>query len=284
MPFTIPKIDPEDEDTQVADAISSLPPETTDRNPSSVEVKLLEGVGTFYGLLTYFADQIPDSLKLAVFNLVGLNLAAGEQVSDLEARAPSAFESTERAISAVSFEAMAQGLDGVLRARATGNGGIVVVHLLADDLNQVSDATLREDTRATLKAATAPGIVVVTNQYPTRLVALDEVEIKFEQSADKAAVLSTIVDTFAAYVSASTWPWGAYLWGNELVSMFSDIEGVSRVGQITVQFTDDYGAIWTPVTLDYSTPITPAAPEDFGVLQDGKDYPGAPIATTAYLV
>jgi len=284
MPITIPKIDAEDEDTRVADAIAATPPETTDRNPSSIEVKLLEGLGTFYGMLTYFADQLSDALKLKVFERVGLHLAAGEQVVDLEARATDAFDSTERSVSAKSFEQMAEGLGGVLRARATGNGGVVVVHLVADDLNETLDAPLREGVRATLKLATAPGIVVVTNQYSIRLVALDTIEIKFEQNADKDAVLSTIVDTFSTYVSAPTWPWGESLWGNELVSMFSQIQGVARVGDITVQFTDDYGATWSTVTLAVGAPITPSAPEAFGILHDGKSYPGAPTATTVTLI
>lgn len=283
MPIDIPKLDAEDESERVAHAIDAL--EVTDRNPSSAEVKLIEGIGTFWALLSYFADQLSPQLKLKLFERVGLYPAPGESIEELEARAHDALISRERAISADSFRAMAESIEGVQRATVTGASGSVAVFILDDDCNETPDAGLRSDVRQALKAATTPGVAVTVVQAAVRLAALDSVEVELIEGASVDAVRAGIVEAFAAYVDAATWTWGAPLWGNALVPRFAAVQGVARVGDIRVKTSDDYGQSWGPALLINATAaISTPPPEVFSLLHDGRGFPGAPTDPTIILL
>jgi len=72
MPIPYPQLDSRDEEQVVADVIDALPPELSDRNPSSLVVKLIEACGAFYGLLLYKMNQLPRVMWIALLNLVGI--------------------------------------------------------------------------------------------------------------------------------------------------------------------------------------------------------------------
>lgn len=72
--ITIPDLDSRDEDTVVAEVIDDLPAELSDRNSSAVAVKLVEGVGAFYGLLLYLLNQVPRKMYLVLLELLGVEL------------------------------------------------------------------------------------------------------------------------------------------------------------------------------------------------------------------
>jgi hypothetical protein len=71
-PIPYPQLDARDEEQVVADVIDALPPELSDRNPSSVVVKIVEACGAFYGLLLYKMNQLPQRMWIALLNLVGI--------------------------------------------------------------------------------------------------------------------------------------------------------------------------------------------------------------------
>ena len=70
--ITIPDIDLRDEEATVVEVIDALPAEITDRNRSSAHIKLIEGVGAFYGKLLYLLNYIPYRLQLLSLALVGI--------------------------------------------------------------------------------------------------------------------------------------------------------------------------------------------------------------------
>lgn len=72
MAIPYPQLDSRDEEQVVADVIDALPPELSDRNASSVIVKIIEGCGAFYGLLLYKMNQLPRVMWIALLNLVGI--------------------------------------------------------------------------------------------------------------------------------------------------------------------------------------------------------------------
>lgn len=72
MPIPYPQLDTRDEEQVVADVLDALPPELSDRNASSVVVKIVEGCGAFYGLLLHKMNQLPQRMWIALLNLVGI--------------------------------------------------------------------------------------------------------------------------------------------------------------------------------------------------------------------
>lgn len=72
MSIERPIIDPRDEEEIVAEVIDSLPAAITDRNRSNPIVKIIEGIGTFYGKLTYLANRWPELAEWRVLDLLGL--------------------------------------------------------------------------------------------------------------------------------------------------------------------------------------------------------------------
>ena len=72
MAIAFPELDPRDEETVVADVIDALPAELSDRNPWTPEVKLIEGVGAFYGGVLFYLNQWTERLQLATLNLLGI--------------------------------------------------------------------------------------------------------------------------------------------------------------------------------------------------------------------
>src|SRR5690554_1017132 len=278
MPIEIPKLDPENEDLLAAAAIGNLPAQVTDRNPSSIEVKLIEGVATFYGLLSYFADQLSPSVRLEVLARAGLVPAGSEGIEDVEARASHALDAGNRAIRDVDFARLAvaiERLPGVRRAYAVGDGSsVVVVHIIADDLNETPSAALRDDVRSALDAATVPGVAVVVAQAPLRLLGLDSIEVAYIDGFDKSVVQANLAAAFSEAVNVDTWDYGAALHYGDLVGVFSAVEGVKRIGEISIGISDDYTWVW-PVFVDLSD--APIAPKPFGLLHDFALFlPGMP--------
>lgn len=72
MTITLPDLDLRDEETVVAEVIASLPAEISDRNRSNPEIKLIEGMGAFYGALLYQLNQVPAKLQLHLLQLLGV--------------------------------------------------------------------------------------------------------------------------------------------------------------------------------------------------------------------
>jgi uncharacterized phage protein gp47/JayE len=67
-----PELDPRTEDEVVADVIDNLPDALTDRNPSSLVVKLVEALGTFYGKALFHLNQLPRALHLELLDIIGI--------------------------------------------------------------------------------------------------------------------------------------------------------------------------------------------------------------------
>ena len=72
MSIERPVIDPRDEEEIVAEVIDNLPAAITDRNRSNPLIKLIEGLGAFYGKLTYLANRWPELAEWRVLDLLGL--------------------------------------------------------------------------------------------------------------------------------------------------------------------------------------------------------------------
>lgn len=72
MPIELPDLDLRNEEELVAEVIDALPAELSDRNRSNPEVKLIEGIGAFYGALLYQLNQVPERLQIALVNLLGI--------------------------------------------------------------------------------------------------------------------------------------------------------------------------------------------------------------------
>lgn len=72
MPIELPDLDLRNEEELVAQVIDALPAELSDRNRSNPEVKLIEGIGAFYGALLYQLNQVPERLQIALVNLLGI--------------------------------------------------------------------------------------------------------------------------------------------------------------------------------------------------------------------
>lgn len=68
----LPEMDPRDEDEVVSDVTDDLPDSLTDRNRSATSVKLIEAVGTMYGLILYYLARWPRRLMLRIYELLGL--------------------------------------------------------------------------------------------------------------------------------------------------------------------------------------------------------------------
>lgn len=81
MPIAIPDLDPRDEDEVVASVIDSLPAELSDRNAATFEVKLIEGIGAFYGLILGLLGQVLYKLQLDMLNLLGIEQEAATKAS-----------------------------------------------------------------------------------------------------------------------------------------------------------------------------------------------------------
>lgn len=73
MPITVPDLDTRDEDTVVASVIDDLPAELSDRNAATFEVKLIEGLGAFYGFILSLLGQLLEKLELDLLNLLGID-------------------------------------------------------------------------------------------------------------------------------------------------------------------------------------------------------------------
>jgi hypothetical protein len=72
MSIALPELDARDEDEVVADVVDALPDELTDRNRSSLAVKLVEAIGAYYAKLLFAMAQIPDQLELKLLELLGI--------------------------------------------------------------------------------------------------------------------------------------------------------------------------------------------------------------------
>lgn len=68
----LPTLDPRDEDDLTAEAIDNLPASISDRNDASFAVAVLEAAGTFYAMLVYYLNQLPDKLRLYCLKLLGI--------------------------------------------------------------------------------------------------------------------------------------------------------------------------------------------------------------------
>lgn len=214
-----------------------------------------------------------------------------EALASMEARAPLAVRSLERAINDEDFATHAAGVAGIERAVAFGEVGAVTVHVLATDLNKTPSSVLRDAVKADAETRTIPGVVVVANQPQIRLVKLTQVEVKLSSGAASADVATAVAGAMAEMVTATAvydsdgstvlhdaWAWGEDLYLNEVVALIDRLGGVSRVGAITASYSDDYGGSWSaPAAL---TLIEAAAGgvvnDDYGMLHY-DDTAAAPV-------
>ncbi|MDZ7703371.1 MAG: baseplate J/gp47 family protein [Trueperaceae bacterium] len=168
-----------------------------------------------------------------------------ESTESLIDRAPELLRAKDRAVSQDDFERLAADQAGVERAIAAGDAGAVTVHILADDLNEVDNATLRGDVETYLDERTVPGVQVTANQYTTWLVNLSEIEIEYVAGADQSVTNDRITSALEGYVDALTWPYGGKLYLSEVIALVDQVEGVERVGDVYYQESTDYGSNWS---------------------------------------
>ncbi len=72
MSIALPELDARDEDEVVASVVDALPDELTDRNRSSLSVKIAEAMGAYYAKLLFLMAQIPEQLELKILQLLGI--------------------------------------------------------------------------------------------------------------------------------------------------------------------------------------------------------------------
>lgn len=396
MPITPPQLDPRDEDQVVASVIDALPAEFSDRNPASLTVKLIEGIGAIYALLLYQLNRWPEAVELALINLLGLEqraataahvtlrfttgaaasattVPAGAQVKtgadadalvfttdealivpatggdaevtatctttgsagnvpaatlttlsapipgiatvtnpasatggqDLEtlaalkARTPLELRAQDRVVTAEDAALVAASVAGCERAQVLGSvrysapgtlveghGGIAV-GILASDLNQNANAPLLSEVQLAIESKGLAGYIVTVWQPPVRLIWLASVEAELlpgHASADvRAAMLTAMSEAITALnligpdgstITATAWPWGEPLYANEVIVLLDRVEGVRRIGAVTIQTSDNYGATWSAATA--LADISPGPPGDltdaFGMLHWGGDH------------
>lgn len=182
-----------------------------------------------------------------------------ETIAAMEARAPLAIRALERAITDEDFAYHAARIDGIERAIAFGDGsGSVVVHILATDLNEAPSSTLTDGVKTDLEGRTLPGVVVTSHQPALRQVRLTEVEVALSSGASSSTVAGLMTEAMGEEVTAvdlfdtdgvtilhDAWDWGRTLYVNDLIALLDGVDGVDRVGTITGEYSDDYGATWS---------------------------------------
>lgn len=72
MSIEFPDLDPRDEEQVTVDVIDALPPELSDRNKWTPEVKIIEAVGAFYAIILFYLNSWSERLQLAVLKLLDL--------------------------------------------------------------------------------------------------------------------------------------------------------------------------------------------------------------------
>lgn len=72
MAIQFPALDPRNEEEVVADVIDSLPVELSDRNAAATAVKLIEGMGAFYGAMLYYLNLWNDRIVINFLNLLDI--------------------------------------------------------------------------------------------------------------------------------------------------------------------------------------------------------------------
>jgi hypothetical protein len=147
-----------------------------------------------------------------------------------------------------------------------------MVHILADDLNEVDNASLRGEVEAYLDERTVPGVDVVANQYNTRLVVLSDIQVKYEDGADQSATNDRITAALEEEVDALTWEYGQKLYLNEVVALLDGVEGVKRIAVVNYKTSDDFGANWsTSIGLTNAGLDPGSGPAEFGLLHYGTN-------------
>lgn len=285
MSVEIPTLDPANEDRATAEAIAGLPDWLSDRNASALEVKTLEGAGAFYGALGYQSDTIPPRVRRQLLGVVGVTQQSGETVADMVDRAAAAArDRVDSIITKTEFAERAVEMDIVERATVTaGNdSGTMVVHAIDAGLNEdYPDETFRTDIEDELEPLNRVGHVIVGHDPQIRLVMVTDVDVVFVEGADPQAVTDRAETMFRDWITATgsdPWPWGEPLYANAIVARVDAIEGVERVVEVYGQYSDDYGATWSSVSIvEPGSPIEAGANGSantlYGMLQwAGPDY------------
>ncbi len=81
MALELPDLDSRDEDEVVADVIDALPATISDRNRSNPEVKLIEGMGAFYGALLVQLNKWTTKLSTYVLNVLDIEQEQATQAT-----------------------------------------------------------------------------------------------------------------------------------------------------------------------------------------------------------
>lgn len=219
-----------------------------------------------------------------------------EPVAELEARLPALIrgQGGERVITTEDAEQRALEEAGVARAIAFGDRGALTIHILLTDLNEAiasdpvnaPNAATRAAIKADVEARTIPGVAVAVNQPTLTLVALVKVEVRLRAGYSSGAVRLAMLDAWEEYLSALPiydadgvtlitpgWEWGESLFRNEAVALLDAVDGVSRIGDVYVRTSTDYGATWSAETLLVEVEATANGSPNalYGLLSAGVD-------------
>ena len=123
---------------------------------------------------------------------------------------------------------------------ATGPPGANVGHVTvvaSDDAGLPLPAPVATALELALTGQALAGLAVHVTA-PTVTEVPVTVSVTLAPGADPAAVQAGVAEALAAYLSPATWPWGATVWRNELISLIDRVSGVGRVDTLTAPAAD----------------------------------------------